>query len=624
VSKGTVVFYNTYLVKKQTVKVHEKKPDQMTDDEKEEMKTHRKPVLREEKKLMYNDLAMIPVRLEEFFIDDNARVFKGSHNEAIDCGWETYMTRSQIENEFGDSDDPFILKGNLKKIKDHGDASEDTSFFQPPKGLKANQFVVARYWNKYIDEYIIIIDDIIIRDGPNNSPDKELPFEVKACFPFLDNPYGISFPAILEGLQSEDETLRNMYLDQIKLIVRPPMKISQRLYGDIVDLYDRVEPGMMLPVMDEGDISWMQRSQPVHEAERMRASIRDDSVIATGIDPRRQGLSQPNATATDALLNKEATQKIMKRILKRYLKFLGGCWGQLYHYLSLDYSIEDIRGMTDVEEGSTTEKIMRKIRVHNKKFSINGDEELESNEIKGYSSLELKQDYFEFEGKPSIYISAMDALETSKGLEMRKWEQTLQDFLPLAGDPTQTPAGEPQMPVDINVLLRGYQTSHTLPEELITSDSVNLDAVIKKAIEQNQEMQQGKYVAGIPGEAIAHQLAHQVELQTVNQMLQAPGQIPFNEVQILKTYQILLAKHLLVDNQPRGFKMTATIQDAAPQQPGAGQLGAGPQGPAQSGPTNGMAGGIASQPGSPLGGTQGPSMGDVNSGATPQPQLQTF
>jgi len=618
VEKGTVVFYTTYLIKKREVQVFERDPAKMSDEEKKELKEKKKPVLKKKVKVDYDDIAVMPVRVEEFYIDENARCFRGKAFEAIDCCWVTPMTIQQIKDEWEDCDDPFVKKANIKKVKAIKDYNADEGFFQPPSDMDGNQCSVFRYYNKATDSYIVVANDVVLRDGPNPHPHKELPFVVKSCFPFLDHVYGISFPAILEGLQSEEETIRNMFLDQLKQIVNPPALVQEDIYGQFCDMYPRMEAGMRVPARDINNaVAWMQRSQPVYEVDSTLNRLKDEGVIASGIDPRAQGLTVKNATATDAMLNKEATQKIMKKIIKRFIEAVQEVWQLLDAEMNSHYPVGRVEDIVD-EKGQRKRNVLKKIRIKNKKFNY-GKDGLEVKEIKGYSSFALKKEFFDFEEQVDIYIDPEAVVNVSQGLEMRKYEQAIADLTPFMGDPSAIPPGQPKPIVDVNEIIRGYLETHDIPEKAMVQDELNQEEEIDRAIEQNQQMQKGKYISGLPGEPTVHKLVHKTELEQINNLVNnPPAMMQMVELEMLRAYQQLLARHLMTDDLNYGMSTQAAVAQAMPQMAQAGA------GPAQSGPAMGPAGGMGGQPGSPMGGTQAPSQQDVYGVSKPQPQMGVY
>lgn len=622
--KGTAVAYACYMKRSYMAEFPKTDEKSMTDDEKKMVKSG-KPVTEKREVVDYDDIAIIPIRLEEFYIDPNARCLKGKAFEARDCVWRTPMTPEQVRQEFGDNKSPYVIRENLDKVKSGGEYMDDDGFFEPPEDIEMSQCQVLRYYNKYEDRYEVVANDVLIYKGPNPHPHKQLPFEMKSFFPHPDSPYGIGFPAILEGIQSEDEVIRNANIQRLLITLNLPMLINDRIYGEFVGTYQRTEPNMLIKVHENTDVTWMPTPPPAYEIQPVINQLREDAIVASGIDPRKSGLAVKSATATDAMINKEATKLLIKKLIERYVEFAQGLYRLLYAEMRKNYTVSRVEEITDGKE-SRKQKVNRKIRLKNKKIRET-DDGMQVENINGYSWFELKKEYFDFKQDPDIYIDPEMVVSVSKGLDMQKSEQVLKDLAPFAGDPSNVPPGQPKPPVDLIEALRWYIETHDAPDRLMTVDDIDEEEEIDRALEQNKEIQGGTPVSGIPGESIIHKMTHEAQLEQVNnavtemeKVLQSPNANMMmgsyrelaGKYEQLKLYQQLLARHLMVDDMPRGTRVQAAVQAGMPpQQPG----------PGGSGPTQGPAGGMAQQPGSPLGGTQGPSQQAVYGEPKPQPQI---
>lgn len=73
------------------------------------------------------------------------------------------------------------------------------------------------YWNKDSDDYIVIANkSVIIRQSPNMTPSKRLPFVVRQFFSDPLSLYGKGFGHVAMTFNSELNTLREMLMEAVK------------------------------------------------------------------------------------------------------------------------------------------------------------------------------------------------------------------------------------------------------------------------------------------------------------------------------------------------------------------------------------------------------------------------
>lgn len=252
----------------------------------------------------YDDVYGEIVKLQNFYVDENSRGFDGAH-AARDC----------IRRYIMDIDDFYLMYrdtkwdqfGNAEKVRPGGDV-QYYEYYEPPDGIdKSRQVEVLHYWSiKPRDRFVIVANDILIRDGPNPYKHKQLPFirwlDIKRPHKF----YGKGEPELLESIQDEMNTLRRMIIDRNHLDIDKMFLVSNRIGLTDEDLIAR--PHGMIPTDDVNAAKAVEYGDIPRSVELSLQNLEDDAVIVTGINPRQQALPQAS-TATAAALMKEGTLK---------------------------------------------------------------------------------------------------------------------------------------------------------------------------------------------------------------------------------------------------------------------------------------------------------------------------
>ena len=268
----------------------------------------------EEERLGYDDCMMEEVRLQDFFVDENARSFDGPYS-ARDC-IRRYIMHIDDFNLFfsGDTWNPL---NNARYVKAGGDINY-YEFYKPPMGTDMSEMVeVLWYWAIRPEDWLIITaNDVMIKMGPMPNRHKELPFarsiDVKRPHSF----YGKGEPELLESIQDEATTIRRMMLDRNHLDIDKMFLVSDTLNLNDEDLIAR--PHGMIPA--GGDINGakaIEYGDVPRSVELGYNWLNEDAINVTGIDPRTASKPQP-ATATEAALLKEAALKKIRMKLKIY------------------------------------------------------------------------------------------------------------------------------------------------------------------------------------------------------------------------------------------------------------------------------------------------------------------
>lgn len=359
----------------------------------------------------YDDVYGEIVRIQDFFIDETARSFDNNY-PAKDCirryimDIDDFMTMYQ-----GTKWDQF---DNAQFVKPGGDTYY-YEWYQPPDGMdKSRQVEVLHYWGiRPKDRFVIVANDIVIRDGANPYKHKQLPFcravDIRRPHKF----YGKGEPELLESIQDETNTLRRMIIDRNHLDIDKMFLVSNRIGLTDEDLVAR--PHGMIPTDDMGATKPVEYGDIPRSVEVSLQALEDDSVLATGINPRQQSLPSAS-TATQAAMLKESTlkriqlklwllkQEFFPRMAQlrtenflqfysqpRLVKIVGEEAEKQYQNQMTNLQNE---GLVTDDEGNKYMQMPKQIQVKNKNITRTASGDLQFSSKQGYSSFDLKANDF--------------------------------------------------------------------------------------------------------------------------------------------------------------------------------------------------------------------------------------
>lgn len=238
------------------------------------------------------------------FIDPQARsINRGAHKaqdfiERIIMNYDVFR-----ENFVGTIYDQF---GHAKFVQPGGDLNY-WQFYTPPTGIdKDNQVEVLMYWGRRPDKWIIVANDIVIRDGPNPYNHKQIPYAEGSDIKRINQFWSTGEPKLLESIQDELTTLRRMRIDRQHMDIWKMFLVSNRETLD--DDEAIIAPSRFMYVDDPNNSIKALEYGPVHptayqEEDRLKADGRE----VTGLEN-----PQPTATATQAAIFKESTMKSLR------------------------------------------------------------------------------------------------------------------------------------------------------------------------------------------------------------------------------------------------------------------------------------------------------------------------
>lgn len=604
-----------------------------------------KPATEKTEITSYDDIGHVRVSLYEFYIDPDARYMRNHIYAASDCIWRQTPTLEQFRAEFLNSEDPWVIQKNVEKVRTASEAvsayESDEPYYMVPNDINGDsQLELIRYYNKMTDKYIVIANDVVVRDGPIPYNHKELPFVLHKLIPVADCFYGMGLARVVEDIQAESEILRNLKLQDVEVAVAPPLFYDQE-YAEDIEAYGRLMGGQKIPLSLNGRpissaMEWMPTARGNFDYQSMQADLQQEAIQTTGINPIAYSIPKPGEAVRTHMMSMESTLKI----IKKYIKFWGygrkeAMWMDL-KLMKQFYAQSYVEEITDGEK----ETRFRSIRTPGVQIDVfEGKDGLELDETKLVGDtpgfFEMKGEYLDLAGDVDIQLDIDSIVPTSRALQMQKAEQAFKMLVEVLMNPDALAA--PGVTTMVKHIIDTFGFPKKIGEELQdTSDEESVEI----AMEQDEVMLTGEPVAGVPGESIAHKAQHTQTLLSLLAKLREPAEQPpqldpmmpiFEQQQILGQYQSILEKkmeaakaneeivnilssHLEEDNTPKQFRSDMALQQAQMLQQ-AQQM---PQGGMPQGQMPPEAGGMGGMPMGPMGPTGG-EMGPVPAGPAPMP-----
>lgn len=473
----------------------------------------------------YDDVCTEIVKLQDFYVDEFARSFIGPY-AARDCVRRYIMNIDDFHDMYDGSD--WDQYGDANLVRPGGDTSY-YEFYEPPHGMDMSKRVeVLHYWNKPRDLFIIVANDVLIRNKPNPYKHKQLPFmravDVKRTHRF----YGKGEPEILESIQDESNILRRMIIDRNHLDIDKMFAVSSRLGLSDDDLIAR--PHGMIPMDDPNGIKPIEYGDVPRSVELSLKHLEDDGTISTGINPRAQAL--PTAgTATEAAILKESTlRRIEMKIMlfkREYLSRLGKLRLanilQFYPEPKLEKIVgedatdrfrkykQDLeqKGMLQSINGQDYAQSYRQIGVQGKKVTFDAKGKMTSQASPGWNFFELRPDYFVPLGRAGydIRFDAGANIEISKPLTQQKNLDLYDRVINIAY--TVPGSYDPVKLGDWIIRDQGKNPDDLKPDQpQQDQETQRLQMQIQLASMENQMMLQGKEVPATAYASVPHTRIH--------------------------------------------------------------------------------------------------------------------
>ena len=186
----------------------------------------------------------------------------------------------------------------VNSLDDKGSESQEKSARSVTLGMTSGRsgkgIEVLEYWTP--DRLMTIANrNIVLQDDDNPYIPGRIPCIVLLDIPDIHSPYGIGEPETIFSLQAELNDLRNLRLDNVKIIVNKIFKASKEagLVGDM-DVY----PGKIFWLDDIGGMQEFNLSEAGLSAFREIGEIKADIQSTTGVSDYQKGIGAEGMTET--------------------------------------------------------------------------------------------------------------------------------------------------------------------------------------------------------------------------------------------------------------------------------------------------------------------------------------
>lgn len=537
--RGTAIGQEYYYQDKRLVR-------DITGTSKKKRKTEFKS---EEREVMeYDDVMLENVSLWDFFVDEKARDINRGNYKARDCVRRYIMNYRDAKIFF--SGDIWNPRGNFRFVKPGGD-TDYYQFYTPPTGIDHGEEVeVLWYWaRKPEDLLVVMINDVVVRMGPNPYKHKWLPFARAVDITRMDQFYGKGEPDMLESVQEELNTIRRMKIDRHHLDIDKTFIMSPTVNLDDEELIAR--PHGIIVADNPKDVQALEYADIGNSVSLTEKSIQEDAVRATGVDDRIQSLQKTPSTATEAAILKESTLKrIRMKIRGMENGFLTDVARMRVANILQFYSqpkLEKIVGKAGSEEyqreiarlareglvenygGKLYKKQYRQIPIQGKELIPNERGTIMEKTVDGFSFFDAKPEFFMpvASGGYTIKFEAGSELPISKPLMQSKTQEMFDRLLPIAVEGITS--YDPEKLADMLVKVMDMNPMELKKEESVEEAGIEgqrLELSLDLAGQENQAVMSGKAIppTGTPYAPPSHTMVHIAFLKSP-QMKQAPDNI---------------------------------------------------------------------------------------------------
>lgn len=434
---------------------------------------------------------------EYIFIDEKAKHI----DEAVDMIRREIINIDEFHRIYGNKagffDTEYVVAG--------GDTNPDSRIFKLPEDITKQDVEVLHYFNRSIDAYWVVANNVTICDDPLQSKHKELPISVLYQYRVPGQFFGMGIPKVIHHLSEERRSIRNLNMDRQKLIISSPM--LQNSAFDIDDEDESIYPGKRVIVDTQGQpIS--QAVQPMVIPDVPGSYFKTEEILledirrAHGIDDRIQGVNV-GGTATEAAILKESSLKRVNMIsLQAEMDTIIRIGRLKWSNIQFFYGAPRMEKITE-NDREKAQKVYRTISVDDKKFSIvneNGRPSLKMDDVKGSSAFSLKPGMAKYLGGDyDIIVNADIFTPVSRAIEQTKKTEL---FSMLMSNPLTTSI------LDITRATADLMKVNNVDPDQWIKKNVSTQDMQMLALSENMVMSGGQPLAGTVDATIEHTTVH--------------------------------------------------------------------------------------------------------------------
>lgn len=466
---------------------------------------------------------------EFIFVDEKSKHI----DEAIDMVRREILNIEEFHRVYDDKpgffDTEYVTRGGDTGVR---------SFFKMPEDITEQDVEVLHYYNRSVDAYWVVANNITIFDSPLPSKHKELPLAVGYQYKIPGHFWGVGIPKVIHYLSEERRSIRNLNMDRQKIIVGGAF-----LHNSSFDLDDEDEviyPGKIISVDTNGQpvgnaIQQMNMSDVPASYFRTEEILLEDMRRADGIDDRIT-TSNGATTATQAAIVKESTLKRINLIsITNEMDTVVRIGRLKWSNIQFLYPIPRIEKIVE-DNQEHEEKVYRTVNIKGKKFSIaddNGKKVLRMEDIRGKSALQIDKKMAKYlEPSFDVTIDADATPPPSKAIEQTKKTEV---FSLLMANPASMAT------LDINGAVADLlMVNNIKPDIWMKNADGSRRDMMMLAESENMVMAAGQPLDGTPGASEDHTLVHLMFTKT-----EEYKQLP-------EAFQQIIMDHILQehDNNP--------------------------------------------------------------------------
>lgn len=430
------------------------------------------------------------------YIDEKARHI----DNAIDAVRREIMNIREFQRVYGQKKD-FI---NIENVHRGGETTT-RSFFKLPKDITGNDVEVLHYYNRALDSYWVVANNVVIHYGPLMTKHKEIPFAVRYYYQVPGRFWGMGIPRIIHMLAEERTSIRNLNMDRQNLQINK-MFLHNNMYD--IDEEDLISRPHGLISVDTNGLPIRDALVPVEYGDVPASYFKTDQIMvedmsrAVGIDLTKE--EQPSSTATEAALSQENYLKRIVMIaavneMDTIVRIGRLKWSNIQFFYP--------KGRMDIIYEDNEEKqqqVYKTITSNGKSFRIqdvNGVPTLKMEDITGASSLTLNKKMAKYlEGNFDISVDATQFTPTSRVVQQTKVTELFSLLL-------SNPATQGIMDIG-KAVARVLSLNDEKPKDWLAGFNQDPGSTMLAAETENRVMAGGQPLGPTPGATEEHTLVH--------------------------------------------------------------------------------------------------------------------
>jgi hypothetical protein len=440
---------------------------------------------------------------EFIYIDERANHV----GKAVDMVRREILNIREFQRIYSQKKD-FINVGYVRR----GGETTTRSFFKLPKDIVGNDVEILHYYNRALDTYWVVANNITIHFGPLTTKHKELPIGVRYYYRVPGRFWGMGIPKILHMLTEERTSIRNLNMDRQNLQINKMFLHNNMFDIDEEDLVSR--PHGLISV-DTNGLPLNQAIMPIEYGDVPASYFKTDEIMiedisrAIGIDLTKE--EEPSATATAAALKQENYLKRIVMIatldeMDTIIRIGRLKWSNIqffYPFGRMDTIYED--------NHERQEQVYKKISIEGKKFEIkneNGAKVLRAEDITGASQLQLTPKMAKYlEGNFDVSIDSTQFTPTSRTVQQTKVTEMFSLLL-------SNPATMGLMDLG-KAIARVLSINDEKPKDWLGGFNQDPGTAMLMAEQENRVMAAGQPLSPTPGATEEHTLVHIMFTQSV-------------------------------------------------------------------------------------------------------------